>query len=201
MMSYLLVGYGSRANRLVDALAKQGAESVRVNAETRNLVASAQAASLHAACLLGQVTFAANNYKALQLDEKGNMVTVTLRDSDPKPRSYKRQCAGEGEAFAKVPRAAKLTGKKRAHSPLELERTPRVKRPCDKARLVTARAAAEVEKVALERNLEQRGSQLRESSAVPAAQRLELLKKRVRLRLGSEPPVRQADEQPALHCA
>ena len=70
-----------RANRLVDALAKRGAESVRVGAETRSLVASAQAASLHAACLLGQVTFAANNHKAQQLDEKGNMVTVTLRDS------------------------------------------------------------------------------------------------------------------------
>ena len=105
-----------RANRLVDALAKQGAESVRVAAETRNLVASAQAASLHAACLLGQVTFAANNHKAQQLDEKGNMVTVTLRDSDPKPRSYKRKCAGDGEPASKFPKVAKLDGKRRVHT-------------------------------------------------------------------------------------
>ena len=72
---------------------------------------------------------------------------------------------------------------------MELERTPRIKRPWDKARQVAACAAAEAGKAALKRNLEERGSQLRESSAEPAAQRLELLKKRVRLRLGSEPPV------------
>ena len=88
---------------------------------------------------------------------------MTLRDSDPKPRSYKRKCADDGEPAAKFPKVAKLAGKRRAHSLLELEMTPRVKRPCDKARLVAARGTAKVEKAAFDLNLEQRGSQLMES--------------------------------------
>ena len=69
---------------------------------------------------------------------------------------------------------------------MELERTPRVKRPCDKARLVAVRVAADAQQAALVRNLEHRGSQLRESSGVPAPQRIEQLKQRVRLRIDGE---------------
>ena len=114
--------------------------SVRVGAETRNVVVSAQAASLHSACLLGQVSFAANNHKAHHLDE--NMVVVTLRHSDPKPRSHKWQRAGEGEPAVKVPKYGRLARVKRVYSPMELGMTPRVKRPCDKARLVVSRATS-----------------------------------------------------------
>eukprot|EP00973_Karenia_brevis_P030686 4231383-Karenia_brevis.AAC.1 len=182
-----ITAVGWRANRLADALAKQGAEMIRVDAETRELVDSAQAASLHAACLLGQVTFLANNHKAQELDEEGNSVTVTLRDSDSKPRNLKRKLGSGGEPANKLPLVAKPAVMKRGPSLLELERAPRVKRPCTMASRAAAHAIVEAEKATLKRIIEERGSQLKESTAEPAAKRMDMLMKRVRMRLGRVP--------------
>ena len=71
------------------ALAEQAAELVRVGFDIRKMVASSQAASLHAACRLGQVTHAANNDRVQTLGEDGKILIETSRDS--KPRSYKRK--------------------------------------------------------------------------------------------------------------
>ena len=70
-----------RANRLVDAIAKQGAEMFRASIATRALVASARMANIHAACNLGRITFAANNHRVDSMDEFGNTVTTICRDS------------------------------------------------------------------------------------------------------------------------
>jgi hypothetical protein len=180
-----------RANRLVDALAKQGAESVRASRETRNLVESGKAASLHAACNLGRVTFAANNHKVEKLDDKGQTVLVVTRDAEQAPRRKRptedKSKSGKAKAKAKaVPKAA-ATAKaaKRVCTTAEaLDKLREKKRPCGKALQTAARA--EMEKAALKRNLEHLGSQLRQSSAEPAALRIERLQKRVRLRIGGE---------------
>ena len=75
-----------RANRLVDALAKQAANTIRATESTRKLVKSATTAALHSACLLGQVTFAANNHKVEQVNEEGCKVTIVKRDAQLAPR-------------------------------------------------------------------------------------------------------------------
>jgi hypothetical protein len=178
-----------RANRLVDALAKQGAEIVRASREIRNLVESGKAASLHAACNLGRVTFAANNHKVEKLDDKGQAVTVVSRDAEPAPRR-KRPAEEEGKngkAKAKaVPKFVANAGavKRPCETAEDLDKSREQKRPCGKALQRAARV--ETDKAALKRNVEQRGSQLRQASAEPAALRMERLHKRVRLRLGGE---------------
>ena len=84
-------------------------------------------------------------------------------------------------------KAKAMTATKRLNETAEaLDRSRKKKRPRGMAMQTAARA--EEEKAALKRNLEQLGSRLSQSSAEPAALRLERLNKRVRLRLGGEPP-------------
>jgi hypothetical protein len=75
-----------RANRLVDKLAKIAAGALAEPKNVTDLVGSLDAAAAHAAALLGIVTHAANNHKVLEVDEHGNQVTRTKRDSTAKPR-------------------------------------------------------------------------------------------------------------------
>ena len=61
-----------QANRLVDALAKAAAAQLQVPREVAAFVRSAEAAAAHAACLLGVIIHAANNFKSSQLVDGGN---------------------------------------------------------------------------------------------------------------------------------
>ena len=107
----------------------------------------------------------------------------------PPPRR-KRPAEHEGKngkakakAVPKVAASARAV-KRPCETAEDLHKSREQKRPCGK---VLQRAArVETEKAALKRNLEQRGSQLRQTSAEPAALRMERLHKRVRLRLGGE---------------
>ena len=75
-----------RANRLVDGLAKAAASSLSAPSAVSSFLRSADAASAHAACLLGVVTHAANNFQSCVLNEGGASVTTISRDSTDRPR-------------------------------------------------------------------------------------------------------------------
>jgi hypothetical protein len=197
-----------RANRLVDALAKQAAEQVRATKEARELICSGREAVRHAACKLGQITFAANNHTVERLGEDGKMHTETRRDSQDAPKRKPTARNTEAEVVAcmpcpepvaaqlsqgavacvpsHVPVAAQITHSeatnKRVSRPLELkDQGP----PCKK-RLTAARHRAErvqAERTALKRNLEHKASLLTQSVTETAATRMEHFRKRVRLRL------------------
>jgi hypothetical protein len=171
-----------RANRLVDALAKQAAEQVRATKEARTLVQSCREAVRHAACCLGQVTFAANNHKADRVGDDGKLHTVTLRDSQDAPK--KKHTANEKVVKSASKAVAAKTAKqaKKAVRPLDLQ----CQDPPSKKRLTEARyraERAEAARAALKRNLERRDSLLTRSATEPAPSRMEQLQKRVRLRL------------------
>ena len=74
-----------RANRLVDALAKQAAAQRQAPESLTRLLKSAKVAVKHAAALLGEVTHAANNHKVVVNRPDGRVVTQVLRDATPKP--------------------------------------------------------------------------------------------------------------------
>ncbi len=160
-----------RANRLVDALAKQAASAVRASKATVRLAASARVAALHAACVLGQVTHAANNHKVAQTD------------AEPAPKRAKRPREETTERPAQV--AASCSSAYEHVLPwtpaAPCSRPP--KRPC------TARTRArEDEDAALQHCLGELGARLGASSREPAASRLEQLHRRVQQRLGLSLP-------------
>ncbi len=76
-----------RANRLVDAFAKQAAEHLQAAPINIRLVESAEAAAAHAACLLGVVTHAANNHSSCVPGDGGSSATKMLRDCTDMPRA------------------------------------------------------------------------------------------------------------------
>jgi hypothetical protein len=171
-----------RANRLVDALAKQAAEQVRATKEARGLVQSGREAVRHAACRLGQITFAANNHKVERRGDDGKLQTMTLRDSQDAP---KKKHTAKDKAVQGAPEAAAAKTVKQAKKvarPLDLRR----REPPSKKRLAEARyraERAEATRAALKRNLDCKASLLTRSATESAPSRIEQVQKRVRLRL------------------
>jgi hypothetical protein len=171
-----------RANRLVDPLAKQAAGQVRATKEARNLVQSCREAVRHAACCLGQVTFAANNHKVERVGDDGELHTVTLRDSQdvPKKKHIASEKVGKSAPKAVAEKTVKQAKKAARHLDLHCQAPP------SKKRLTEARyraERAEAARNALQRNLEHRASLLTRSATESAPSRMEQLQKRVRLRL------------------
>ena len=80
----LLTAVDWRANRLVDALAKQAATTRRAPAAVVRLLKSARAAIRHSAALLGEVTHAANNHRTVVTLADGSQVAKLVRDAQPK---------------------------------------------------------------------------------------------------------------------
>ena len=179
-----------RANRLVDALAKQAAEQVRATKEARNLIQSGREAVRHAACNLGQITFAANNHKAERMGEDGQLHIVTLRDSQDAP---KKKHTDGAEAVKAETKAVAAKAVKRAREDTRLLdlscHAPPSKKQLTEARYRAARA--EADKAALKCNLDYRISLLTQSTAEPASLRMAQVQRRVRLRIGSAPSVGQ----------
>ena len=87
----LLSGVDWRANRLVDALAKSAAETVRAPRAVRCLLESGRIAVRHRAALLAVVTNAANNFKEPTQRPDGSWGTQTLRDAQQPPGHVRRQ--------------------------------------------------------------------------------------------------------------
>ena len=130
-----------RANRLVDALAKQAAEQVRANRATRNLLQSGRAASLHAACTLARITFAAKRHKVETTGLAGVIHTVTQRDSQFAPARRFKPAASSKEALPAVVKEAK--SKKRPLAQRLLKDEPERKKPCANARFRAPKAQAD----------------------------------------------------------
>jgi hypothetical protein len=176
-----------RANRLVDVLAKSAAEMVRANKPTRNLLQSARVACLHAACTLGSVTFAANNHKVEEVDEKGNTRTLTKRDSmDAPPRQQcarsRKQPAAKAEPKAGSEEKRRATDKAAA---LLLE-DPNATKKGRAGAIARSKRARDEDSDITRRIIESRSSQSKPSSAGPAAEIMERLRMRVRLRCVDE---------------
>ena len=171
-----------RANRLADALAKQAAAAGRACGATVSLVASARVAALHAACNLGQVTYASNNHRVAQTDADGKEVFVTKRDAEPAPKRLKRPRADAGERPAPAAASSSNAG---VHP-----WTPAA--PCSRPakRPGTARTRArEDEAATLQHCLGELGARLGTSSGrEPAAVRFEQVRRRVQQRLGLSLP-------------
>ena len=87
----LLSGVDWRANRLVDALAKQAATTVRAPREVRCLLESGRAAVKHAAALLAVVTHAANHHKEPVQRRDGTWSTRCMRDAQQPAAGTRRQ--------------------------------------------------------------------------------------------------------------
>jgi hypothetical protein len=75
-----------RANRLVDILAKLGANANAPSDDTQRFLKSATALVKHMAAQLGETTFYANNCLLDGVDENGAAVQKLSRDSMPKPK-------------------------------------------------------------------------------------------------------------------
>ena len=71
-----------RANRLVDGLAKLAASERRAPEAVLKLLASGDAAVIHAASLLGQVTHASNNHRISVMGPDGDLVSRVCRDAE-----------------------------------------------------------------------------------------------------------------------
>ena len=78
-----------RANRLVDALAKNGAATVAHDSATTDLIVSAEVLVKHRLAQLAQATHRANNHVVIVLSAEGEWTTNTLQTQAA--WSYRRQ--------------------------------------------------------------------------------------------------------------
>ena len=102
-----------RANRLVDALAKQAAATRQAPAPVLQVLKSAKAAVRHSAALLGEVTHAANNHKTEVTTVDVSRVTKVIRDAQPRAPGTFRQDVKAAESPKPV--AAKAAKRCRPH--------------------------------------------------------------------------------------
>jgi hypothetical protein len=159
-----------RANRLVDKLAKLAAEELQAHKDTLRLLASSEAASAHAACLLGLVTHAANNHREVTQRGDGSMVSRKLRDSSDKPKS-KRALSTPVPLPKATARPASASAQP---APVAAWRPPTAQAAARRQQLTES-------KQALARRVEEVGSSLApRTSGVSGKQRLALLAQRVR---------------------
>ena len=86
----LLTGVDWRANRLVDALAKNAAATVRAPREVRCLLESGKAAVKHDAAMLAVVTHCANNHKVPVQRPDGTWGTRVTRDAQQPVRHSRK---------------------------------------------------------------------------------------------------------------
>eukprot|EP00973_Karenia_brevis_P009457 1276582-Karenia_brevis.AAC.1 len=97
-----------RANRLVDKLAKIAAGARQHSQHVLKLFASADAATAHAACLLGVVTHKANNHEVTSTDGYGNTHTKKVRDSSDKPKAMRASSEPPRKGVKSGPPDAKM---------------------------------------------------------------------------------------------
>ena len=170
-----------RSNRLVDKLAKIAAGANCEPKSITELVVSLEAATSHAAALLGIVTHAANNHKIKVTNEQGQEVVRTVRDSVDKPK-------GKRPPPAKAAQAPVAAAKQPA-----VHKEPAPWRPPRTVSAATRERRAQHE--ALDRRVEAIGSSLRRrASSAPLA----AVQERIRARLAAGTG---AQESPTAHRA
>ena len=168
-----------RANRLVDALAKQAAAKHQLPAAIVRRLDSATCATKHAAMLLGQVTHAANNHRVEVVDSNGIASTKLMRDAVPMPLGRKRKAAClDVTCCAPVPGPAISVRPWRAGRAAVHPR--RVRRKTSTSRIAIAH---DDEAALLRRRVVEIGSSCVQPTGVPsAASRLELVLAKVKAR-------------------
>ncbi len=169
-----------RANRLADGLAKQAAAASQLPLAVLRLLDSARAAVKHAAKLLGRVTFSANNHTVEVTADDGTTTSCTKRDAVDKPRLKevpKEPCTRPPP----LPPAPRQERPVRPWTPAQ----PATRRQTTSSSTHARRAAA-AEQAFLGR-VQEVGDALRPSSARPASERLDALRRRV-LQPASEQP-------------
>ena len=186
-----------RANRLVDAVAKQAADSMRAPMAITRLLNSGSAAVKHAATLLGQVTHAANNCKMEVVQPDGSRVLKVCRDSQQHTHQQRQMGERSRRASAALMRPpayglqaapSDLGGMAAWSCPAGLRKRaascacPMASRGAKFARLAHARDQA-AEAARTQQRVEEIGSRLSVStSTVPAEVRMRRLLERVRAR-------------------
>ena len=179
----LLTGVDWRANRLVDALAKQAAATAQAPRAVRCLLESGQAAVKHAAPLLAVVTHAANNHKVPVQRSDGSWGTKIVRDAQ-QPACYarnRRKLPKEPKAPAPLPAATKAVRDRDIAGDWLLERPN--KRPRKASLRIQARRSA-ADEFQTRRRVNEIAASAQVSEIRPQAQdRLEQLFSRVRARL------------------
>ena len=148
-----------RANRLVDKLAKMAASELQCPKSTAELLASAEAASAHAACLLGMVTFAANNCVEVVINEDGTTSSKVVRDSQDKPKFERTSSAPPtvARSTAAPPSALQAAGVRAWRPPSA--RTAAMRQHSDEARELLTRRVQDIGAALRERTTEASGSQ------------------------------------------
>ena len=181
-----------RANRLVDALAKQAAAQRQAPKAITRLLVSARVAVRHAASLLGQVTHAANNCKMEVVLPDGSSAQRVCRDAQQhtgQRRSARRlkhllapghpaQLLPEGAGQQLVRQGKEAGACKRTASQASLQASRRAK----VARAENARSVAAAE-MHVQRLIEETKSRLTVPVGRPtASERLQRVRERVRAR-------------------
>jgi len=175
-----------RANRLVDALAKMAAAQSKMPPAMLALLKTATLAAQYSARLLGRVTHAANNCPELVLNEDGTSSQVLRRDSQSAPRQHckrKRRIHDDlGPARKSAATSAAEAVTARPWTAPTSQRMPRRRLRIERVR------AAEAERNDLKMHLEGLSDSLTAAAPpVTAAQRMELVKRRVAARIGLGP--------------
>ena len=187
-----------RANRLADALAKLAAQQVSAPDCLFTLLDLASQATKHSGCMLGRVTYLANNHKVTEADETGKLRTTTYRDSVSAPKWRQKKTSGAAQEAAEVEGSSK---QKRAAESACLpcgDRVAKMGRRVDQARIsddahhrkgsassLHARRTRIEDERQVRRRVDELGSHLCPAVGQPTAlQRTQALLDRVRAREG-----------------
>ena len=169
-----------RANRLVDKLAKMAAGAHCEPEHLVELAAGLDAATLHAAALLGTVTHCANNHRITEMGDGGALTTRVVRDSVDKPR-FKRVAATQAQPATPAPSLAATAPTCRAPA-----RTVMEPAPWREPRATSAATWAQRQQVGLlARRVQDIGDSLRPSED---SGRLSRVRDRILSRVSRNPP-------------
>lgn len=168
-----------RANRLVDALAKEAAAEHQPPPAVAKLLHSAKSAVKHYAMLLGRITHAANHHPVTVVGPDGQLVAKNCRDSVDRPRVTREKAVTkrpQPKEPATAQKAPKLIKPWQPSAADLLGRTPQRSRAAE-----AKRASSEQ----LHRRVQEIGQALQPpQGGLTASQRCEALRARVLARAG-----------------
>ena len=172
-----------RANRLADALAKQAAAKGQPPSSVIRLLTSAMHASRHAAKLLGQVTFAANNHQVQAITGDGLGTSRTIRDSVDAPRRTRAPVQVPAATVAAADASASSSTQPCQVQPCHATKESQV---ASRRRPSHASVAHAAESAAVKARVAEIGASLRTPvDRASGADRLQALREHVRSRVGT----------------
>ena len=170
--------------RVVDKLAKLGAAVKELPKGMVNLLDSATAVVGFSAKLLGRITYAANNHQVTVIGEDGLSVTQTIRDATPAPKDRNRKRDASPPPVTKKPKCPVAKAVK-AWSKND-KPAPHIKSSVQSSTALHNARVKAYSGACLKRRVDEIGAASSSSgNEVPAASRIEALKRRVGERAGS----------------